>query len=220
MFDFTKTATMVTLVYWARPSSLAGWNLLRFFCLPCFNLIFISTATVIFADPKDVTVEANEWAQFNCTVRCGYIASWYMAGYPKAIKRNNIVPGLLIKRQRASGRTESDEWTHVFEVLATEAFNKSTFYCAAHEICPQENSCSCGMDGRCYSMQARPPYRWEPLECVCVRFSTFSLPNFVILASSNSFVITYIICTSHNDTMQWEWHLLLLLRHKQLGYQK
>ena len=77
-----------------------------------------------------------------------------MAGYPKAIKRNNIVPGLLIKRQRASGRTESDEWTHVFEVLATEAFNKSTFYCAAHEIHPQENSCSCGMDGRCYNRPA------------------------------------------------------------------
>ena len=120
----------------------------------CFNYILISTATVLFADPKDVTVKADEWAQFNCTASCGYTVNWYMAGYPKAIKRNNTVPGLLIKRWRASGCTESDERTHFFEVLATEAFNKSTFYCAAYETRSQENGCSCGTDGRCYSRPA------------------------------------------------------------------
>ena len=109
---------------------------------------------MIFADPKDATVEVNDWAQFNCTVRCGYTIGWYMAGHSSAIKRNNTVPGLLIKRRRASGCTESDEWTFYFEVFATEPFNKSTFYCAAYETRPQENSCSCGTDPRCYSRPA------------------------------------------------------------------
>ena len=108
---------------------------------------------MLFADPKDATVEANEWAQFNCTARCGYTVNWYMAGHSRVIKRNNTVPGLLIKRRRASC-TESDEWTFYLEVLATEAFNKSIFYCAAYETRPQENSCSCGTDGRCYSRPA------------------------------------------------------------------
>ena len=109
---------------------------------------------MLFADPKDATVEVNEWAQFNCTARCNYYVGWYMAGHSSAIKRNNIVPGLFIKRRRASGCTEADERTHFFEVFATEAFNKSTFYCAAYETRPQENSCSCGTDGRCYSRPA------------------------------------------------------------------
>ena len=111
-----------------------------------------STATVLFGDPKDVTVEANQWAQFNCTVRCGYYVSWYMSGYSRAIKRNNTVPGLLIKRRRASGCTESGEIIFFFEVLATEAFNKSTFYCAAYET--RREICSCGTEGRCYSRPA------------------------------------------------------------------
>ena len=107
---------------------------------------------MLFADPKDVTVDVNQWAQFNCTVSCRYTASWYMAGHSSAIKRNNTVPGLLIKRGRASTCTESDERTHFFEVLATEAFHKSTFYCAAYER--SRESCSCGTDGRCYSRPA------------------------------------------------------------------
>ena len=75
------------------------------------SFVFILTfaAAVLFADPKDATVEANEWAQFNCTVQCDYHVSWYMAGFPKAIKWNNTVPGLLIKRRRNSRCTESDE---------------------------------------------------------------------------------------------------------------
>ena len=120
------------------------------------NVVFMLTfaAPVLFVDPKDATVKVNQWAKFNCTASCGYTVSWYMAGYPNAIKRNNTIPGLLIKRRRASGCTESDERTHFFEVLATEAFNKSTFYCAAYETRPQENSCSCGTDGRCYRRPA------------------------------------------------------------------
>ena len=109
---------------------------------------------MLFTDPKDVTVDVNEWAQFNCTVHCRYTVSWYMAGHSIAIKRNNTVPGLLIKRRRASTCIELDERTHFFEVLATKAFNKSTFYCAAYETRREEKSCSCGTDGRCYSRPA------------------------------------------------------------------
>ena len=108
---------------------------------------------MLFADPKDVTVDVNEWAQFNCTVHCQYTVGWYMAGHPNAIRRNNTVTGLLIKRQR-SGCTESDERTFFFEVLATKAFNKSTFYCAVYKTRREEKSCSCGTDGRCYSRPA------------------------------------------------------------------
>ena len=64
---------------------------------------------MLLTDPQDVTVEANEWAQFNCTVHCNYTVNWYMAGHSSAIKRNNTVPGLLIKRGRASSCTESNK---------------------------------------------------------------------------------------------------------------
>ena len=116
------------------------------------NLAFIlnSTAIVLFSDPENKIVEVNEWAQFNCTARCGYSVGWYMAGNSRVIKRNNTVPGLLIKIRRASC-TESNR-THFIEVLATEQFNKSTFYCAAYER--RKQSCSCGTGGRCYSRPA------------------------------------------------------------------
>jgi len=116
--------------------------------------IFISTATarVLFADPKDVTVEVNEWAQFNCTASCGYSVRWYMAGYRRSIIRNNTVPGLLIKRRGAFWCTGSGVITHTFEVLATEAFNKSAFYCVAYGR--RRESYSCGTWGRCYSRPA------------------------------------------------------------------
>ena len=117
------------------------------------SFVFTFAAAVLFSDPKDATVEANEWAQFNCTVQCDYHVSWYMAGFPNAIKRNNTVSGLLIKRRRDSRCTGSGEKTHFLEVLATEAFNKSTFYCTANER-SRENSCSCGTEGRCYSRPA------------------------------------------------------------------
>ena len=119
-----------------------------------FAFILTSTATVLFSDPKDRIVEVNEWAQFDCTASCDYSVGWYMAGCPNAIKRNNTVPGLLIKRLYRSSCTESNKRIHFIEVLATEAFNKSTFYCAAYERRPTENSCSCGTGGRCYSRPA------------------------------------------------------------------
>ena len=110
---------------------------------------------MLIADPQDVTVEANQWAQFNCTVDCSYTnyVGWYIAGYNGVIKKNNTIPGLLIKRSFAKC-TPSKEETHFFEVYATEAFNKSTFYCAAYEKRHQERSCSCGKGGRCYSRPA------------------------------------------------------------------
>ena len=119
-----------------------------------FTFIFTSTATVLFTDPKDQAVEVNEWAQFNCTVRCGYMVGWYMAGHSIAIRRNNTVPSLLITRPRVSKCTESNGRTHFLEVLATEAFHKSAFYCAAYEQHHQDRSCSCGTGGRCYSRPA------------------------------------------------------------------
>ena len=90
-------------------------------------------------------------AQYNVITH--YHVSWYMAGFPKAIKWNNTVPGLLIKRRRDSRCTGSGEKKHFFEVLATEAFNKSTFYCTANER-RRQYSCSCGTEGRCYSRPA------------------------------------------------------------------
>ena len=113
-----------------------------------------STATVLFANPRDVTVEANQWAQFNCTVSCSYTrgVGWYMAGYDHTIRRNNTIPGLLIKRSPT--KCISNQKIHYFEVYATEAFNKSAFYCAAYERHHQERSCSCGTGGRCYSRPA------------------------------------------------------------------
>ena len=113
---------------------------------------------MLLADPKDVTVDANQWAQFNCTVDCSYTRSvgWYIAGYHRAIKSNNTIPGLLIKRS-SRGVVKcppSNIKTYYFEVYATEALNKSTFYCAAYEKRDLEKSCSCGKRGRCYSRSA------------------------------------------------------------------
>ena len=111
---------------------------------------------MLFAHPQDVTVEANQWAQFNCTVHCTSTSSvgWYIAGYHHAIKRNNTLPGLLIKRSSDVKCTLSNEKTYFFEVHATEALNKSTFYCAAYVKHDLEKSCSCGKGGRCYSRPA------------------------------------------------------------------
>ena len=122
---------------------------------------------MLFSDPEDKIAEVNEWAQFNCTARCDYSVGWYMAGHSKVIKRNNTVPGLLIKRLRPSSCIESNKRTHFIEVLATEAFNKSTFYCAAYER--HQESCSCGTGGRCYSR----PALLTGEQCVFVRFTFY-----------------------------------------------
>ena len=110
---------------------------------------------MLLADPKDVIMDTNQWAQFSCTVDCSYARSvgWYMAGYLRAIKRNNTISGLLIKTSSVKN-TSSNEKTYFFEVYATEALNKSTFYCAAYERHNREKSCSCGKEGRCYSRPA------------------------------------------------------------------
>ena len=120
-------------------------------------LILTSPATVLLADPKDVSVDTNQWAQFNCTVDCSYTSTvgWYIAGYHRAIKSNNTIPGLLIKRSSQVVKCPpSNIKTYFFEVYATEALNKSTFYCAAYEKRDLEKSCSCGKRGRCYSRPA------------------------------------------------------------------
>ena len=77
-----------------------------------------------------------------------------MAGYRQAIKRNNSILGLLIKRSFDIRCTPLHEKTYFFEVYATEALNKSTFYCAAYEQHHHERSCSCGTGGICYSRPA------------------------------------------------------------------
>ena len=108
---------------------------------------------MLFADPKDVTVEANQWVQFSCTAHCNYPVRWYKAGHSNAIRKNSSVSGLLIKRKPDSKCT-SNQMIHFFEVYATEALNKSTFYCAAYERHHQGKSCSCDKGGRCYSRPA------------------------------------------------------------------
>ena len=106
---------------------------------------------MLFADPKDVTVEANQWVQFSCTAQCDYTVGWYKAGHRNAIRYNSS--GLLIKRKPDSKCT-SNQMVHFFEVYATEALNKSTFYCAAYVRHHQRKSCSCDKGGRCYSRPA------------------------------------------------------------------
>ena len=116
------------------------------------HTLCLTAATVLIADPKDVAVEANEWALFSCTSRCDYSVSWYMAGHPIALRRNNSVPGLLLKKSLAS-RCISNQRTHFFEVRATKTFNSSTFYYAAFEKGEGDN-CRCGTGGKCYSRPA------------------------------------------------------------------
>lgn len=112
----------------------------------------LTAATVLYADPKDVAVEANEWATFSCTAHCDYSVNWYMAGHPIALKRNDSVPGLLLKKSPAS-RCNLNRRTHFFKLRATETFNSSTFYCAAFEK-GQGDNCRCGTGGKCYSRPA------------------------------------------------------------------
>ena len=157
---------------------------------------------MLIADPQDVTVEANQWAKFNCTVHYEYskTVNWYMAGYSGVIKRNNTVPGLLIKR-RPSTCTESGERTYFFEVYATEAFNKSAFYCAAYE---QERSCSCGTDGRCYSRPAL--LTGEP-----VRKSALKVGNFCLLFVSFFKVLCpFLLIMQYYEIMLFVYYAILV----------
>ena len=141
---------------------------------------------MLFADPQDVTVEVNQWAQFNCTASCGYTVSWYMAGHSRAIKRNNTVPGLLIKRGRASTCTESGERAFFFEVLATARHSISqhfTVLLMRHAIKRIAAVVEQGGD----VTADLPSLQVSPFGMLClhfVRFSkfTFRPPNFSKLA--------------------------------------
>ena len=159
---------------------------------------------VLLTHPKDVTVQVNEWAQFNCTVSCGYTVGWYMAGYSNAIKRNNTVPGLLIKRRRASMCTESDKMTFFIEVLATEAFNKSTVYCAVYKTSREEKSCSCGTDGRCYS---RPALLTGEHVKIAMFVSFFSNSLGSLSVQCQQAKIDYSLCTSCNASLSPSYNL-------------
>ena len=175
---------------------------------------------MLFAYPQDVTVEANQWAQFNCTVHCSSVG-WYMAGHRRAIRDNSSVPVLFIKRSSDVKCTPPIEKTYFFEVYATEALNRSTVYCAAYMKRNQEESCCCGKRGRCYSRPAL--LTGEPVcnaawFCFCLGkflvFSMFSLkvlcPFFFINASSN--IRNSVI----RAFVQWEWQRLLIHPRKQL----
>ena len=118
-------------------------------------LILTFTAIVIFEDPRDMEAAPNEWVQFNCTVNCSDVrsASWYMAGRSDSIRDNSSVPGLRIRRT-SSRCTPSNRRTYFLAIQATEAFDKSAFYCGASETeCQAASSCRCA-DGRCYSRPA------------------------------------------------------------------
>ena len=115
--------------------------------------ILTSTATVIVDHPKDVEAVPNAWVRFNCTVTdCNtYHVRWYIAGRSDPI--NNSVPGLVFRRN-SSMCTSSNQRTHFIEVQATEALDKSAFYCGVSEG-SQQAPCSCRCAGRkCYSMPA------------------------------------------------------------------
>ena len=103
--------------------------------------------------PKDVEVLPNEWVQFNCTITpCNYTVSWFIAGISHAIRNNDSVPGLVIRR--TASMCTSNQETHFFEVQATGALNNSAFYCAANQGFQITSTCRCGADGRCFSKPA------------------------------------------------------------------
>ena len=104
--------------------------------------------------PVDVEAVPNEWVQFNCTVaNCNDTVSWFIAGRSRAIKNNDTVPGLVIRRGFFMC-TSSNQKTHFFEVQATEALNMSAFYCVAYHRSQATNACRCEADGRCFSKSA------------------------------------------------------------------
>ena len=115
--------------------------------------LLTSTATVLLEYPKDVEVLPNEWVQFNCTITpCNYTVSWFIAGISHAIRNNDSVPGLVIRR--TASMCTSNQETHFFEVQATGALNNSAFYCAANQGLQTTSTCRCGADGRCFSKPA------------------------------------------------------------------
>ena len=120
--------------------------------------VLTSTATVILKHPVDVEAAPNEWVQFNCTItHCdNQHFRWYVAGRPGPIMNNNSVSGLVIRRI-SKVCTSSNQAIHFFEVQATEALDKSAFYCGVSEVSENSrhspSSCRCA-GRRCYSRPA------------------------------------------------------------------
>ena len=109
--------------------------------------------------PSDVTVEANVWANFSCTVHGSYPVEWYKSGHLYPIMNysdSRSIAGLQFRIPARSECTSENRATYFLQVLATKTFNNSAFYCAAYETCydcPQ-TECKCGCVGSCYSRPA------------------------------------------------------------------
>ena len=73
--------------------------------------------------PIDMEAVPDEWVQFNCTVNCNYIVCWFIAGYSSPMKRNNNVPGLVIRR--TFSRCTSSNYMLFFFILIITAGNTS-----------------------------------------------------------------------------------------------
>ena len=79
---------------------------------------------VIFSEhPIDMEAVPDEWVQFNCTFNCNYTVWWFIAGYSSPMKRNNSVPGLVIKR--TSSRCTSSNYMLFFFILIIAPGNTS-----------------------------------------------------------------------------------------------
>ena len=130
-----------------------------FTIIKVYFLILTYSATVISGHPNDVTVEPNVWANFSCTVHCSYLVLWYKAGHFFPIKNypdSRSIAGQEFRIPANSACTSENKTTYFLQVLATETFNNSAFYCAAFETCYgcPETECRCGCIGYCYSRPA------------------------------------------------------------------
>lgn len=111
---------------------------------------------MIYEDPVDVTVNVNQWAQFNCTVNCSCTrhVAWYIAGSANVINSNSV-PGLTIMSSgQQSPVCTSGRKTYILAVLATKALEKSeiAIYCAAYGNRSHQSQCS--FSGTSYSRPA------------------------------------------------------------------
>ena len=166
-------------------------------------LLFTSTATVIFEDPIDVTVEPNVWANFSCTVHCSFQkVMWYKVGRSNVIENltGASIDGLQFNIPSKSMCTSGNKTTYFLEVLATRQSHNSAFYCAAYETCfgCPETECKCGCVGSCYS---RPAFLKGKPVMLYLDFSV--VPSLVLLpfkshsgndsyyTSSHSYYTTY-----------------------------
>ena len=147
-------------------------------------LLFTSTATVIFEDPIDVTVEPNVWANFSCTVHCSFQkVMWYKVGRSNVIENltGASIDGLQFNIPSKSMCTSGNKTTYFLEVLATRQSHNSAFYCAAYENCIgcPETECKCGCVGLCYS---RPAFlKGKPVKLKMLYLDFSVVPSLVLL---------------------------------------